>query len=470
MNNNFDDFDNSEEFPKTYNDEELGKTQEMDSIQFEKISGEERSITPRDEFTEMNSADDMSRTLLMDSLASEEESSSVEVSENPVKKRHHKRKDKTNHIRTMGQIFLGAVICVVAICLGFMLAFQVIDGLRDITGMAKSNTEYDIFIDESTTVKDVADMLYENNIILEPKFFVAYVNSLKDKFKGLYVGPHTLSANMSYGALVDMLQREKEYTKTVRVVIPEGSTAADIGRILEENYVCRAVDFEKFYKNKLNEYDFEEGIAENDLRFNMLEGYLFPDTYDFYVVEDLVDIPTMNTEPYAEVAANTMYENFEVKITEELVDRMKEMDMTLDETIILASLIQREGTNEDNMSKVSSVFHNRLNDPETFPKLQSDTTDTYIEQCIEPKITNSNKEKLQAVIDAYDTYECIGLPQGAICNPGLEAIKSALYPAETDYKYFLVDRDGVFWYAQTNEQHEKNIHDAALHDQTNSGT
>lgn len=452
-------------FDRTGESEDLGKTQEMDSVRFEHGgSGEERSITPRDEFTDLNSADDMSRTRLMDSLAEGEPREEHSYTENPVKRRRRRKKNQINHTRTMGQIFLGAVISVVAICLGFVLAFNVIDALRDITGMAKQQAECDIVIEENTTVEDVANTLNQNKIILSPKLFVTYVNSMKDKFSGLYIGPHTISSNMSYGSLVANLQTEKKYTKTVSVLIPEGSTAADIGRILEENYVCRAVDFEKFYKKKQNEFDFEEGIADNDNRFNMLEGYLFPDTYEFFVVEDMKTIPTMNTESYAKEAAYKMYNNFQDKIDEELTERMEELGMTLDETIILASLIQREGTNEDNMSKVSSVFHNRMNDAENFPQLQSDTTDTYIEQCLKPKITASNQAKMQAVIDAYDTYNCEGLPAGAICNPGLEAINAALYPAQTDYKYFLADKDGIFWYAQTLEQHEANIRDAALHE------
>ncbi len=452
--------------PNEYDPDDNGKTQEIDSIQLPKLSAENSGITPRDEFIDMNSADDLSKTLRMDSVVDEEEPDVPVRYTNPVKRRKRKKK-QTNHTRTMGQVFLGAVISVAAIFAGSLLAVKVIEGLRDITGMAKRYYEYDIIISESMTTEDVIDLLHSHGMILNARFFKTYVNYQmgKENARPILVGPHTVNSNMSYGNLLNALTTEKRYTETVKVLIPEGMTASDIGKLLEENYVCRAEDFEKYYSFKINEYDFEEGIPDNTDRFNALEGYLFPDTYEFYLIDDMKENPNLDTSKHAKQAADTMYKNFEKKISDdELTERMEELGLTLDETIILASLIQREGTNEDNMGKISSVFHNRLNDPETFPQLQSDTTDTYIERCINPKINSSNKEKMKKIIDAYDTYKCEGLPAGAVCNPGLEAIKAALYPESTDYYYFLASKDGVFYYAKTNEQHEQNKIDAALRD------
>ena len=143
---------------------------------------------------------------------------------------------------------------------------------------------------------------------------------------------------------------------------------------------------------------------------------------------------------------------------------MEELDMTLDEVIILASIIQREGTNDENMAIISSVFHNRLNDPYTFPHIETDTTYTYINQCIRPAFNEDEADKMQTFIDAYDSYECYGLPAGAICNPGMDAIRAALYPDETDYYYFISDKEGEFHYARTLAEHEQNIIDAGLND------
>lgn len=438
--------------------EDLGKTQEMNSIQLPKLSDAERhGITPRDEFTDLNAADDMSKTLLMDSMGTAEPREEYTPAENPVRRRKKKRKKKRiNHTRTMGQIFLGVLLSAAALVIGIMAAVKVIGAMRDITGMSKHGKHIDFEITASMGVEEIVDRLHEAGIIEMPDVMKVYIKLTKQD-SGFLNGIFTLSANMSYNDVLYALKHEKQYLKTVDVAIPEGLSASAVGELLEKNLVCRASDFESCYKSKLNKYDFEETIAENPNRLNMLEGYIFPDTYNFYVIDDMEKYPELDTKKYAERAAETMFKHFEEQITRSMKSRMEELGLTLDETIILASLIQWEGTNEENMAMVSSVFHNRLNDAETYPQLQSDTTDTYIDEEIKPRITSSNSAKMQDIIDAYDTYNCVGLPAGAICNPGLEAINAALYPADTDYYYFVASNAGEFFYAKTSEGHDENV-------------
>lgn len=467
---------NENEINEEFEEEDLGKTQEIDSLFSENNS---RSITPRDEFIELNSADDMSKTLLMDSMrgdtASDAPVSDYIPEENEVKRRKKKPKHQVNHVRTMGHVFLGVVISVAAIALGVVLSINVIKALRDITGMAKPVKEAEIEIRSDMTTDEIVDSLHKGGIIEMPSLMKMYINMTDKKDSEDYVpfleGTYTIYSNMSYSSIIDTLKTKKTYTETVTIMIPEGITALEVGQILEENYVCRAVDFEKYYKSKLNKYDFEEQIEDNPNRLNMLEGYLFPDTYEFYVIDDLKKNPNFDTTDNAKVVAETMYRNFESKISKSMKARMKELGMTLDEVVRLASIVQWEGDAEDNWEKISSVFHNRLNDPDTFPKLESDATETYIAMCITPKITSSNKDKMQAITEAYDTYNCTGLPAGAICNPGLDTINAVLYPAETSYYYFLANKDGDFYYAKTLEQHEQNIIDAGLQppEQTDEG-
>lgn len=440
----------------TVGEEDFGKTQEMNSIQLPKVSEGENGITPRDEFTDLNAADDLSKTLLMDSMSAEIPHDDAPA-ENPVHRRKRKHKKKqTNHTRTMGQIFLGVLLSAGALAIGIIAATKVIGAMRDVTGLSKRGRQIDFEITASMGVDEIIDRLHDAGIVEMPDVMKLYIKLTKQD-SGFLNGIFTLSANMSYNDVLYALKHEKEYLKTVDVAIPEGLSAAEVGALLEENLVCRAADFESCYKNKLNKYDFEEGIAENLNRLNMLEGYIFPDTYNFYVIDDMEKYPGLDTRKYAQRAADKMFEHFETQITRSMKSRMDELGLTLDETIILASLIQWEGTNEDNMSMVSSVFHNRLNDAETFPMLQSDTTYTYIDEVIKPLITSSNSAKMQEIMDAYDTYKCDGLPAGAICNPGLEAINAALYPADTDYYYFVASNAGEFFYAKTAEGHDENV-------------
>ena len=458
--NNFDQLG----FPVNDNSDDFGTTRELNSIH-DADPEDPSGIAPRDRFTEMNSADDPGSTRMMDSLTAPDEPEAAPAA-NPVRKRKKRRKKKkyTNHTRTMGHVFLGVVLSVAAICVGVFLAWKVIVGLMDYTGMAKKSHEADIVIDSTMNVDDIAETLHENGIIEMPWLFKTYIN-MKDEEEGFLDGEYTVNSTMSYSNIITLLKTVRQYTNTVTVMIPEGYNAQQIGQLLEENLVCRADDFEKYYRSKLEKYDFEEQITVTENRFYALEGYLFPDTYEFYVIDDLPDKPSMDTSQYAKQAAEKMYSNFQNKITKKMYARAKELGMTFDEVVTLASIIQKEGTNEENMANISSVFHNRLENMYEYPHLQSDTTDNYIEDVIRPNIPSSSLALYENVITAYDTYACEGLPAGPICSPGLEAINAALYPAETDYYYFLSSSDGVFYYASTVEKHEQNIIDAALREE-----
>ena len=458
--NNFDQLG----FPVNDNSDDFGTTRELNSIH-DADPEDPSGIAPRDRFTEMNSADDPGSTRMMDSLTAPDEPEAAPAA-NPVRKRKKRRKKKkyTNHTRTMGHVFLGVVLSVAAICVGVFLAWKVIVGLMDYTGMAKKSHEADIVIDSTMNVDDIAETLHENGIIEMPWLFKTYIN-MNDEAEGFLDGEYTVNSTMSYSNIITLLKTVRQYTNTVTVMIPEGYNAQQIGQLLEENLVCRADDFEKYYRSKLEKYDFEEQITVTENRFYALEGYLFPDTYEFYVIDDLPDKPSMDISQYAKQAAEKMYSNFQNKITKKMYARAKELGMTFDEVVTLASIIQKEGTNEENMANISSVFHNRLENMYEYPHLQSDTTDNYIEDVIRPNIPSSSLALYENVITAYDTYTCEGLPAGPICSPGLEAINAALYPAETDYYYFLSSSDGVFYYASTVEKHEQNIIDAALREE-----
>lgn len=466
--NNFDQLG----FPVNDGDsDDFGATRELNSIHDADPQDDPSGIAPRERFTELNSADDPGSTRMMDSLSlPDEPETSAQTAptsaQNPVKKRRKRRKKKhqSNHTRTMGHVFLGVVLSVAAICAGIFLAWKVIIGLMDYTGMAKSSHEADIVIDGSMNVDDIADALHENGIIEMPWLFKTYIN-MTGKDKGFLDGEYTVNSTMSYSNIITLLKTVRQYTNTVTIMIPEGYNAMQIGELLEENLVCRAEDFEKYYRSKLEKYDFEEQITVSEDRFYALEGYLFPDTYEFYVIDDLPEKPNMDTSQYAKQAAEKMYSNFESKITNSMYARAKELGMTFDQVITLASIIQKEGTNEENMANISSVFHNRLENMYEYPHLQSDTTDHYIEDVIRTNIPSSSLALYENVINAYDTYTCEGLPAGPICSPGMEAINAALYPAETDYYYFLSSSDGIFYYASTIEKHEQNIVDAALREE-----
>lgn len=230
---------------------------------------------------------------------------------------------------------------------------------------------------------------------------------------------------------------------TVRVTFPEGLTVSEMAEKLEENGVCAASDFmalvtDSEYISNLD-YEILDGIETENIAF-YLEGFVFPDTYDFYKGES------------AEKALSRFLRNADTRITDEHIKRAEELGYTIPEIITLASIIQEEASDPKEMPKVSSVLHNRLNSP-SYGRLQCDVTIHYVND----RITDSPylTEDTSVFAVHYNTYKCDGLPAGPICNPGLAAIEAALYPEETDYYFFFTDADWNYYYNNDYNTHQK---------------
>lgn len=237
---------------------------------------------------------------------------------------------------------------------------------------------------------------------------------------------------------------ETTLSPTVTVTFPEGFSAVQIAKRLEENGVCAAADFiaQLNAPDGLTEgYPFLAEINNPDERPFLLEGYIFPDTYEFYRGENPQSV------------LNRFLKNTANKLTDEFALRAEQLGYTLDEVITLASIIQKEAGMKEQMGKVSSVLHNRI-ESLNYGKLQCDVTINYINDYV------TGSEYLQdSTTDfsaLYNTYKCSGLPAGAICNPGIDAIQAALYPEKTDYFYFVTDKDNNYYYASTYEEHKEN--------------
>ncbi len=229
-------------------------------------------------------------------------------------------------------------------------------------------------------------------------------------------------------------------SKTVRIVVPEGFTLSQIGDRLEANGVCKKADL----LSTANSYDFSyySLIGKLDSGANRcykLEGYLFPDTYEFYTNMDPQD------------ALGRMLKNAGKKIGSDY----SYSGMSTDQIVALASIIQKEAGNAADMKKISSVFHNRLN---AGMRLQADPTIIYIEKYVKPNLTGD----VNRYNSYYNTYKCAALPTGAICNPGKTALDAAVNPDSTDYLYFLADKEGHYYYAKTLEEHNQNRETAGV--------
>lgn len=235
-------------------------------------------------------------------------------------------------------------------------------------------------------------------------------------------------------------------SNVVTVTFPEGSPVSHMAKLLEENGVCSAADFMAEANNPLNLEGFSFEIPNPENRAYLLEGYLFPDTYEFYRNES------------ASSVIKRFLKNTEKKLGEDIRLRCDELGFTLDEVLTLASIIQEEAGDPAEMDKVSSVLHNRLNS-RSFPKLQCDVSVFYLREYVKPYF---DETRYSEFVELYNTYDCEGLPEGPITNSGIEAVKAALYPEETDYYFFITDNDGVYHYAETWAEHVDNCNAAGI--------
>lgn len=357
--------------------------------------------------------------------------------------RKTKRNSRTEDVRdtdttAITSLLKGIVYIVAVLVISVFASWTIIEVGNDVFAFVKSDEAVTVVIEEDMTAADVAFLLHENGIIKYPTMYELYIR-LKKESTDYLVGEYEISPSMNYGDLNDTFTYVANIKEQVSITVPEGYTVDQIIDLLVKN----GVGTREGFVAAINEYDYDyrfmEGLENLDpQRTYRLEGYLFPDTYFFF--KDMSEID----------AINKFLVNFKRKVSEEYYERAEMLGMSMDDLIILASMVQAEGKSLTDFENISSVFHNRLANSRSFPKLQSDATLQYI---LDKRKTGLTAADLQ-IDSKYNSYMYPGLPPGAICNPGLDAISCALYPAETNYYYFLADGQGNTYFSETNEQHE----------------
>ena len=332
----------------------------------------------------------------------------------------------------------GIVYIVAVLVISVFASWTIIEVANDVFAFAKSDEAVTVVIEEEMTANDVAQMLYENGIIKYPTMYELFIR-LKEESTDYLVGEYEISPSMNYGDINDTFTYIAHTREQVVVTVPEGYTVDQIIDLLLKN----GIGTREGFVAAINEFDygyrFMQGLDDLDPeRTYRLEGYLFPDTYYFF--KDASEVAVIDK----------FLVNFERKVSEEYYERADVLGMSMDDLIILASMIQAEGMTLSDFENISSVFHNRLANPRTYPKMQSDATLQYI---LDKRKTALTASDLQ-IDSKYNSYKYNGLPPGSICNPGMDAINCALYPAETGYYYFLADGRGNTYFSETLEQHD----------------
>ncbi|MFZ5351117.1 MAG: endolytic transglycosylase MltG [Bacillota bacterium] len=290
--------------------------------------------------------------------------------------------------------------------------------------------EIEIDIPKGTGVKGIAAILESKGVIKDDMSFWIYCR-LNNKDSKFQAGRYVLDSSLSVDEIINKLTSGQAKIETVKFTIPEGYELRLIAdKLSEQGLVDRAV-FEEALKEDIYDYDFLSEIGDRE---NKLEGYLFPDTYEVYKNVKSEDI------------INKMLSRFNQIYTEEFRSRARELNMTTDQVITLASIIEREAKVEEERKLVSAVFHNRL---KINMMLQSCATVQYLLKERKDVLTYKDLE----IDSPYNTYKYAGLPPGPIASPGLKSIEAALYPADVDYLYFVAKEDGSHIFSKTYQEH-----------------
>ncbi len=363
------------------------------------------------------------------------------------------------------------ILIVVGCAAGIAWGLQQALGLyAEVDGSSSLGDPVEVFIEYGTETPDIAKQLMDAGII-EHDWLFNYYARYSGKGANLQYGNFTVQKGMSYNDLLAALSVQQVHRETITLTFPEGTTAVGIAQILAENDLCEVDKFLACANGEdgstWSEYSFWDKIPDTPGRLMKCEGYLFPDTYEFYVGESV--------NYYVDV----FYKEFE-KRTQWLLEDIEAKGTTLNDVVILASFIQEEGGIAEEDAKISACFHNRLEieNPELRPYcLQSNTCCNIMQDTENNYLWNSPTAYYygwpqqgyipQDVLDAYDTYNNAGLPAGPISSPGYDAMEAALNPDESfmqpgqEYFFFVTghpdsDVAGQYFYAQTYAQHLQN--------------
>ena len=360
----------------------------------------------------------------------------------PVRKGRPKRR-KGEFLFGIPQIAVTCVWLAIILVTGMTLGRMLWVCAADVLAFGREDKMVTITIYESDTMEDITQKLHKGGLIRYPGLFNLYASLAVDEGE-IKPGIWDLNTMYDYHALVNMMSPSSSRTVVENVLIPEGYSCRQIFQLLEENRVCTAKDLAEYAASgELKDYWFLEAVERGGEY--CLEGFLFPDTYDFYKNSSPRDV------------LEKMLDNFEYRFTEEMRAQIETLNAnvtggTFDvhDVVIVASLIEKETASNEESPKIASVIYNRLfNWGGTPAYLNIDASIVY---ALDGK-TDLTAEDLK-VDSPYNTYTHTGLTPGAIANPGLASLKAALNPEATDYYFYVLNpAEGKHKFSTTLDEH-----------------
>ena len=324
-------------------------------------------------------------------------------------------------------------VSIILACLAWAAATDVL-GFKSSDTVAQITLDKDRFTYQEVEVTDddgniktkkvhYADMSYvadqlKNNGIIKYKWLFKLFGSVYNADEKIDPGTYELKAIYDYKALVKKMTSGSAAMVTKKITFPEGYTMRQIFKKLDAEGVCDYDELMDAAANSTFNYSFLEGTEKGDA--NRLEGFLFPDTYEFYE-----GMP-------AATAINKLLEVFHYKMTAEMLEWQEESGYTMREIVTIAAMIEKEAANDTEQYTIASVIYNRLK--KDWP-LQIDSTTLYEY----PDHEGAPTAEMLAKDSPYNTRISKGLPPSPICSPGITSIRAALQPSSTNYMYYALN-------------------------------
>lgn len=325
----------------------------------------------------------------------------------------------------------------------------------DVLALTKLDRTVTFTVSEGESIASVARRLKEEGLV-EYEWLFKFYCWFSHAERKIEPGTYELNNLYDYHALVNGMIATSTDRATVTVTVPEGYECKDIFELLAENGVCTVDELEQTAANYQFDYEFLRGLEYGSK--TRLEGYLFPDTYEFYVNDKPENVIDKFLRNFDNKLTDQMYEDV-AALNDRLRAQMQESGfteaeienagLTMHDVIIVASLVEKETAKTSESAAIASVIYNRLCS-KLYPCLQIDATIQYA--LGERKEVLSDADKY--VISPYNTYTNAGLPAGPIANPGINSIRAALYPADTDYYFYALGTGGVHHFSTTYYEHQ----------------
>ena len=288
--------------------------------------------------------------------------------------------------------------------------------------------KYIIQVKPGMAARDIGELLYKEGII-KNVFLFQVVSKVQGMQNSLQAGEYIINNNMTMQQIITMLGKGE--TTYQLITIPEGYTVEQVATSLQTKNIGSAATFKKIAQDFV---PYAYMATQNANTVYKTEGYLFPDTYR---------IGKGATE---EQILSMMTTQFDKQFDDSLRARTAELGLSIQEAVILASLVEKEAQLSEDRPIIAGVFLNRL---KLDMPLQSCATIQYILGYPKAELTVRDTE----IPSPYNTYLHPGLPPGPIANPGMAALQAVLYPKKTEYLYFVADKEGAHHFSKTYEEH-----------------